>query len=186
MNPSCPNRFEEFFADRTYVGLKNHLYNYRLRRQAISRYLGVEGEGYLLEVGSGLSPMVTGSRRAVYSDLSFSALKVLHKAQPRGLFVVADATALPFKTASFSQVVCSEVLEHLPDDREALRQMAQVLQPAGELLLTFPHRHCYFACDDRYVHHYRRYERDEMEAMLNGVGLQSLDTERCWDRRKNS
>ena len=80
---------------------------------------------------------------------------------------------LPFKSGSFSQVVCSEVLEHLPDDRPALRQMAAVMETGGSLILTFPHRRVYFARDDRFVNHFRRYELGEMEERLREAGIES-------------
>ena len=70
--------------------------------------------GLILEVGSGLSPMVTDSDRVVYSELSFPALRTLKRMPEKGFLVAADAVHLPFKSGSFSQVICSEVLEHLP------------------------------------------------------------------------
>jgi SAM-dependent methyltransferase len=169
------NRFEDFFANGAYVSLKNHLYNYLLRRRAIRKCMQFRQRDLVLEVGSGLSPMVDASARIVYSELSFAALRTLKRRQGRGFFVVADATHLPFKTGSFSQVICSEVLEHLPDDRSALREIASVMSPRGSLILTFPHRRSYFACDDRFVNHFRRYELDEMEANLTEAGLKTVE-----------
>ncbi len=169
------NRFEDFFADDVYVVLKNFLYNYLLRKRAIETYLRGDLKGLTLEIGSGLSPMVAESERVVYSDLSFSALRTLKSCQRMGFFVAADATHLPFRTASFSQIVCSEVMEHLPEDRPAFREMAEVLRAGGSLILTFPHRHDYFACDDRFVNHYRRYELGEMETSLREAGLNPVE-----------
>jgi SAM-dependent methyltransferase len=129
----------------------------------------------ILEVGSGLSPMLDGSERIVYSELSFSALKTLKKNQVIGIYVVADATHLPFKAGSFSQVICSEVLEHLPDDRPALREMSSVVKIGGSLILTFPHRKDYFAYDDHFVSHFRRYELPEMQQRLKEVELDTVE-----------
>lgn len=175
MTPAGGNRFEDFFADDAYVSLKNHLYNYLLRRRAVRKCILSGRDDLLLEVGSGLSPMVAGSDRIVYSDLSHPALRMLKKGQGRGLFVVADATHLPFRSHSFSQVVCSEVLEHLPEDRPALGEIASVMKPGGSFVLTFPHRRSYFAADDRFVNHFRRYEREEMEANLKEAGLETVE-----------
>ena len=131
MTPSRGNRFEDFFADDAYVSLKNLLYNYLLRKRAIRKCMKKQERGLILEVGSGLSPMVTDSDDVVYSDFSFTALRTLKRRQGKGFFVTADAMHLPFKSGSFSQVICSEVLEHLPEDRPALRQMATVMKPGG-------------------------------------------------------
>jgi SAM-dependent methyltransferase len=175
MIPPRGNRFEDFFADDAYVVLKNFLYNYLLRKRAITKCLLGLAKGLTLEIGSGLSPTVSKSEEVVYSELSFSALRTLKMRQGAGFFVVADAAYLPFKNASFSQVVCSEVVEHLPDDRPAFREMAAVLRAGGSLILTFPHRRDYFAWDDRFVNHYRRYERGEMEERLREVGLNPVE-----------
>jgi SAM-dependent methyltransferase len=174
MTPSDGNRFEDFFADDAYVSLKNHLYNYLLRRQAVGKYLQSEGGTPTLEVGCGLSPMTEASDLNVYTELSFQAIRVLKKRQDRGHFVVADAVRLPFKAASFSQVIASEVLEHLPDDRAALREFASVMTPGGSLILTFPHRRSYFSVDDRFAGHHRRYELAEMKTNLDAVGLKTI------------
>jgi SAM-dependent methyltransferase len=175
MTASEGNRFEDFFANASYIALKNLLYNYRLRKHAVNRCIQRQTVDLILEVGSGLSPMVTNSDRVVYSELSFQALRFLKTIQPRGFFVAADAAHLPFKEGSFPTVICSEVLEHLPDDRQALRQMAEVMKQEGSLMLTFPHRHKYFTVDDRFVNHLRRYELAEMEERLRETGLNPVE-----------
>jgi SAM-dependent methyltransferase len=173
MAPESANRFQEFFEDRRYVALKNHLYNYRLRKRAVERQAAHDGRGLVLELGSGLSPMMTGDRRVVYSDPSWLALHTLRQTQP-GWYVVADGTRLPFKSGAFDRAVCSEVLEHLADDRAAIRELARVMTPSGRLVVTVPHRKCYFAIDDRFVHHLRRYELSEFEERLRAAGLRAV------------
>jgi SAM-dependent methyltransferase len=178
MTSSYDNRFEDFFADGSYVALKNLLYNYLLRKRAVEKCARRTEESPILEVGSGLSPMITDSDRVIYSELSFPALRFLKNTQKRGSFVVADAAHLPFKAGTFPQVICSEVLEHLPKDRRALKEMARVMKQGGSLILTFPHRQAYFAGDDRFVNHFRRYELDEMMEMLREAGLSPTDVQK--------
>ncbi|MCE5262879.1 MAG: class I SAM-dependent methyltransferase [Deltaproteobacteria bacterium] len=178
MNPKNSNRFEDFFADDAYVSLKNHLYNYLLRRRAVRKQLEKGQDGLVLEVGSGLSPMAEASDRIVYSEISFPALRTLKRREAAGHYVVADAGSLPFKSGSFSQVICSEVLEHLPDDRQALKQIRSVLKPGGALILTFPHRRSYFAGDDRFVSHFRRYDLGDMITNLAAAGLEAAGTQK--------
>ena len=175
MTTSRGNRFEDFFAVDAYVSMKNLLYNYLLRKRTIRKCMLKQEKGLILEVGSGLSPMVTDSDNIVYSDLSFTALRTLKSCQGKGLFVTADAMHLPFKSGSFSNVICSEVLEHLPEDRPALQQIATVIKQGGSLILTFPHRQVYFALDDRFVNHFRRYELREIEERLKEAGLNPVE-----------
>lgn len=53
--------------------------------------------------------------------------------------VQADLTDLPFPDRHFDAVVSSHVLEHVPDDRTALSEIARVLKPSGFAVLLFPY-----------------------------------------------
>lgn len=50
----------------------------------------------------------------------------------------ADATRLPFADHSFDKVICSEVLEHIPDYHAVLTEIARVLKPGGLLAVSVP------------------------------------------------
>ena len=171
MKHANEKRFEDFFEEQKYVVLKNYLYNYVLRKRAVGRAVAGHCPGLLLEIGSGLSPMIAGRDDVVYSELSFRALRTLKGGHGRGHYVVADGTRLPFRDGAFRQVVCSEVLEHVEDDTAAVAELARVLGPSGHACITVPHRQFYFAADDRFVGHFRRYERFQVEAMLDAAGL---------------
>jgi SAM-dependent methyltransferase len=54
-------------------------------------------------------------------------------------FQNGDATQLKFADNTFDAVICSEVLEHLPDYDAALAEIRRVLKPAGRLCVTVPH-----------------------------------------------
>ncbi|MEL7032888.1 MAG: class I SAM-dependent methyltransferase [Pseudomonadota bacterium] len=54
-------------------------------------------------------------------------------------FEPGDATALRFENDSFDAIICSEVLEHLPDYHAALAEMRRVLKPDGKLCISVPH-----------------------------------------------
>lgn len=47
--------------------------------------------------------------------------------------IAADASRLPFRDGAFNAVICTETLEHLPDDTGAIREIARVLQTGGML-----------------------------------------------------
>lgn len=169
MDRNRENRFQDFFEEGKYVVFKNHLYNYLLRKRAIEKILLGEDAPYVLEIGSGISPVMTKTDRIVYSELSFLALRTLKRQHGRGAYVVADGTRLPFKDGAFSHAVSSEVLEHVPDDQKALEELSRVIRLGGRLIVTFPHRKFYYMSDDRFVEHCRRYELDEMVGQLEAV-----------------
>ncbi len=51
----------------------------------------------------------------------------------------ADLAALPFPAASFDAAISSHVLEHIPDDRAAMRELARVLRPGGWAVVMVPY-----------------------------------------------
>ncbi len=173
MRGSAKGRFQAFFKESGYVNLKNYLYNYLLRKRAIQNRFKGAIPGKVLEVGCGLSPIMTNIDKVVFSELSHTALGVLRAAHGRGWYVVCDCTQMPFKADAFSHVVCSEVLEHIADDTQALTEISRVLGQKGRVVITFPHRKLYFAADDRFVEHFRRYELQEMQSRLENVGFKA-------------
>lgn len=55
-----------------------------------------------------------------------------------GVDLNADITRLPFTDGTFDWIVCSHVLEHIPNDRAAMSEMERVLNPEGEALIMVP------------------------------------------------
>ncbi len=61
-------------------------------------------------------------------------------ARHRAGLALADATRLPFQTHAFDAVICSEVLEHIPDYRTALEEISRIVKPGGVLAVSVPRR----------------------------------------------
>jgi SAM-dependent methyltransferase len=97
--------------------------------------------------------------------------------------VQGDAFRLPFPAASFDRVIAAEVLEHLPDDRTALAELARVLRPGGRIAVTVPRfgpEIVNWALSDEYHSvpggHIRIYRRRQLLERLDSAGLMVLAT----------
>lgn len=95
-----------------------------------------------------------------------------------GIPLQGDALALPFADGAFDRVIASEVLEHVPDDRGAIRELARVLRRGGRMAVTvpaeFPERINWRL--DREYHdipggHIRIYRQRDLEDRLEAAGL---------------
>jgi SAM-dependent methyltransferase len=52
--------------------------------------------------------------------------------------IVCDITNIPEQDGSFDAILCSEVLEHIPNPTHALDEFTRLLRPGGILILTAP------------------------------------------------
>lgn len=71
----------------------------------------------------------------------------------RQRFAVADATRYDLPDASFDAVVCTGVIDRLPDGAAAVREMARVLRPGGTLVIAFPNRLSPYAAWKNYLYY---------------------------------
>jgi ubiquinone/menaquinone biosynthesis C-methylase UbiE len=56
----------------------------------------------------------------------------------RTQFRVGDISQLPFADKSLDLIVASEVIEHMPEPQAVIDEIARVLRPGGQLILTMP------------------------------------------------
>ena len=54
------------------------------------------------------------------------------------LDIISDITAMPVPDASFDVILCTEVMEYLPDAVAALDEFSRIIKPYGMLLLNAP------------------------------------------------
>jgi len=52
--------------------------------------------------------------------------------------LVCDITTIPERDGAFDAILCSEVLEHVPNPTRALDEFARLIKPGGKLILTAP------------------------------------------------
>ena len=92
--------------------------------------------------------------------------------------VQGDALHLPFPDGVFDRVICSEVLEHIPDDEAAMRELTRVLRRGGTMAITVPRfgpELINWALSDEYHNvpggHIRIYRRRVLQDRLRAAGM---------------
>ncbi len=83
--------------------------------------------------------------------------------------ILAVAPTLPHR--SFDVIVCSEVLEHVPDPAAVVRTLATLAKPGATLLFSVPAGMAHWSIQDDTAGHLRRFEVEEFGALLLGAGL---------------
>lgn len=106
------------------------------RRHALVTASARAHHGRVLDVGCGSSRIIRDLGNVVGVDIALARLRYMRR---HGLPLVQGSIfALPFRSASFDVVVCSEVIEHIPADDTVFRELARVHRSGGRLVLGTP------------------------------------------------
>jgi SAM-dependent methyltransferase len=91
---------------------------------------------------------------------------------------VGNALSLPFPDASFDKVLCSEVLEHIPDYEQAVAEIDRILKPGGTFAVSvprfWPERVCWALSDDYHNEpggHVRIFRESQLKSAVENRGL---------------
>jgi SAM-dependent methyltransferase len=159
---------------------------FRSRYALLLRLMAEHGvSGRLLEVGAGGGELLRRVHRR-FPWLALSAQEPSEHARKRlesldfleavwggelgGDFGAPGSTVLGH--AGFHAIVCSEVLEHVPQHEGALDSLVRMLRPGGRLFLTVPLRRELWTPLDDALGHVRRYAPGELAAMCRARGLE--------------
>ncbi len=83
-----------------------------------------------------------------------------------------DEQARALRQERFDTVVCLDVLEHIEDDLVLFRQLADIVEPGGHLLIKVPACPWLFGSVDVASDHYRRYNRPMLRSLVQQAGLE--------------
>ena len=108
-----------------------------------------------------------------------AAESVRARGGPEPRSVVTDCNPIPLPEATADIVMCTEVLEHVPDPAALLRELFRLGRPGALYVLTVPDAHFErligVTAPDEYFrapNHIRIIEREEFAALVTGSGLE--------------
>lgn len=149
---------------------------HRARQTIVTRLLDRYAPGErarVLDVGCGAgatSKVAAGNGRLLGVDLGADAVVA---AQGRGIEVAQmDATALGAQEGVFDLAIALDMLEHVPDDAGAARELLRALRPGGSLLVTVPAYQWLWSSHDVALGHQRRYTRGRLQRLLVAQGFE--------------
>lgn len=89
-----------------------------------------------------------------------------------------DVTGLPFEDACFDCVICSEVLEHIPNDTRAVKELVRILKPGKTLAVSvprfLPEKICWLLSDEYFnanMGHVRIYRKQALIRKIESAGV---------------
>ena len=123
----------------------------------------------LLDCGAGTgrfaAEMAARCRVLVLDDHEESLRLLRQRFSPEQVLRVS-ATGIPLPDAAVDAITALDVLEHIEDDRGAVREMHRVLRPGGVLVATVPASMALWSDWDEALHHFRRYDRGGFRALF--------------------
>ena len=124
-------------------------------------------------VGLDFSRDDLNAARFMYTDLKRKGEAIGHAD-----FVLGDAQNLPFKDGAFDKSVCTEVYEHIPDDRRGIAEFERVTKDGAPVAVSVPNywpEVVFWTLSWDYWHtpggHVRRYRPGEMWRILEGQNI---------------
>jgi SAM-dependent methyltransferase len=167
-------------GERTIPGLDVENYWFRrhevVYQQLAPRCAGVEvleagcGEGY----GADLISRV--ARRVIALDYDQTTVAHVRARYPRVEVMHGNLAELPLADASVDVVVNFQVIEHLWDQTQFVRECARVLRPSGLLMVSTPNRITFSPGRDTPINpfHTRELNADELTRLLVDAGFTSV------------
>lgn len=100
------------------------------------------------------------------ADIISEPLLAFHKRLPAVPLLQFDLAQCPLPDQCVDIVISRNMLEHIQDDRAAIRQMARILKPNGVVIVEIPAGPHLFDAHDKMVLHYRRYTMQSLITLL--------------------
>jgi len=154
---------------------KNH-WCYRAKREIVRYWLlksyHLRTDSVLADCGTGTGLFAQEMSRlcnVIAIDSQEDALRLAEQNIGAAKVKRGSCTALPLRDSSVDCVTALDVLEHVEDDRLAVRELARVLKPGGMAVVTVPAMPSLWSDWDITLHHYRRYRHTSLLKLFDAT-----------------
>jgi SAM-dependent methyltransferase len=140
-----------------------------------------EGAGVVLDVGCSSGFLLRDLRRSLVgvsligSDYIAGPLHRLAQTLPGVPLLQFDLRNSPLPDACIDGVVCLNVLEHIDQDEQAIREIHRMLKPGGIAHIEVPSGPKCYDIYDEYLMHHRRYTMSELTFKVRAAGFKVLN-----------
>jgi ubiquinone/menaquinone biosynthesis C-methylase UbiE len=169
MNADEYTNLEQVERDHWYYSGKRELVRYWLKKCGPLRL-----DQNLLDCGAGtgiFAKEISSHCRVSVLDDHEESIRILRNRFPEDRILRVSGASIPVPDASFDYVTALDVLEHIEQDREAVKEFARIVKTGGLVVITVPASMALWSDWDEALHHYRRYDRK---------GLRSIFEEEQW------
>ena len=141
--------------------------------ELISDHLGKD----LLEIGAGtgnFTKLLLNGRKVTAIDIRDDYIKLLkEKGNDRLSVGIGDIEKGKyfFRNKRFDSAVGLNVIEHIRNDKKAIKNIYDLLDNGGKFVMLVPAHKLLYSIMDKELGHYRRYSKDEVRKMLEKAGF---------------
>lgn len=176
-------------------------FTYRIIIWFIESYLKKNSQK-ILDIGCGVGAvdifLANQGHKVTGIDISEKAVEICKKSAilatvaENTKFRVVDFPNESVRDKNFDLALCGEVLEHLQNDKIALKKIFTILKPKGILILSVPSLNAplyklrFVQRVDRQVGHLRRYSMEKLVELCKSVGFKILDVRETEGILRNS
>lgn len=147
----------------------------RVLLSLLERHLGVQENLEVLDAGCGGGATMESLRRyGRVRGMELSEVAVAHNREQGREVVQGAIEEIPFADGAFDLALALDVIEHVPDDHRALRELLRVLRPGGHVLVSVPALRMLWSAHDEANGHYRRYTRDGLRDRVEAAGFEPV------------
>jgi SAM-dependent methyltransferase len=159
---------------------REHFIDVWTRRAMIARLGPLPAQPRVADIGCSSGYMLEDLRAScpgatlIGVDMIASGLRNAHTLVPDARLLQADACALPIRGRTLDAALSANLLEHVPDDVQVLRELHRVLRPGAIAVVVVPTGSRLYDYYDHFLGHERRYARGELAGKAGSVGLEVL------------